>query len=270
MNMEASVDTDRTLHSAVERFADHPRILIALDFDGCVAELVSNAADARPVPANAEAIAALAELDGVDVAYVSGRSLESLRELAQPPEGVLLIGSHGAEKDLGEDAPGLELSTNETLARGQIISTLEEVAADAEGAWVEHKPAGAALHVRNVNGDQLGEQVLEHGRAALSLVDGAYLKNGKKVLESVVVLATKGEGITELRQHTGADAVLFAGDDVTDEHGFAVLEGEDLGIKVGEGETAAGHRIAEPKDLAGVLRLIAQRRSTDPDARPTR
>ncbi|NYJ16077.1 trehalose-phosphatase [Nesterenkonia sandarakina] len=270
MNMEASVDTDRTLRGAVERFADHPRILIALDFDGCVAELVSNAADARPVPANAEAIAALAELDGVDVAYVSGRSLESLRELAQPPAGVLLIGSHGAEKDLGEDAPGLELSTNETLARGQIISTLEEVAADAEGAWVEHKPAGAALHVRNVDGDQLGEQVLEHGRAALSLVDGAYLKNGKKVLESVVVLATKGEGITELRQHTGADAVLFAGDDVTDEHGFAVLEGEDLGIKVGEGETAAGHRIAEPKDLAGVLRLIVQRRSTDSEARPTR
>ncbi|GAA1168610.1 trehalose-phosphatase [Nesterenkonia sandarakina] len=268
--MEASVDTDRTLRGAVERFADHPRILIALDFDGCVAELVSNAADARPVPANAEAIAALAELDGVDVAYVSGRSLESLRELAQPPAGVLLIGSHGAEKDLGEDAPGLELSTNETLARGQIISTLEEVAADAEGAWVEHKPAGAALHVRNVDGDQLGEQVLEHGRAALSLVDGAYLKNGKKVLESVVVLATKGEGITELRQHTGADAVLFAGDDVTDEHGFAVLEGEDLGIKVGEGETAAGHRIAEPKDLAGVLRLIVQRRSTDSEARPTR
>ncbi|MGJ9373139.1 trehalose-phosphatase [Nesterenkonia sp. CF4.4] len=268
--MAESRETDEALRSALERFADQPKILIALDFDGCVAELVSDAAEARPVPENAEAIAALADLDGVDVAYVSGRSLESLRELAQPPQGVLLVGSHGAEKDLGEDSPGLELNTTETMARGQIISTLEEVAADAEGAWVEHKPAGAALHVRNVAGDELGEQVLEHGRAALSLVDGAYLKNGKKVLESVVVLATKGEGITDLREHTSPDAVLFAGDDVTDEHGFAVLDGEDIGIKVGDGETAAGHRIAEPKDLAGVLRLIAQRRSASrSDTRPT-
>ncbi|MBO0594764.1 trehalose-phosphatase [Nesterenkonia sp. E16_7] len=268
--MESPLEMDEALRRALERFADHRRILIALDFDGCVAELVSNAADARPVPENAAAIAALADLDGVEVAYVSGRSLESLRELAQPPQGALLIGSHGAEKDLGADAPGLELSTTETLARGQIISTLEEVAADAPGAWVEHKPAGAALHVRNVEGDELGERVLEHGRAALSLVDGAYLKNGKKVLESVVVLATKGEGITDLREHTSPDAVLFAGDDVTDEHGFAVLHGEDLGIKVGEGETAAGHRIAEPKDLAGVLRLIAQQRSAaHSETRPT-
>ena len=268
--MEDALSMEPSLSSALERFADHPRILIALDFDGCVAELVSDAADARPVPENAAAIADLADLEGVDVAYVSGRSLESLRAQAQPPRGELLNGSHGAEKDLGGDAPGLELTTTETMARGQIISTLEEVAADADGAWVEHKPAGAALHVRNVAGDELGEQVLEHGRAALSLVDGAYLKNGKKVLESVVVLATKGEGITDLREHTAPDAVLFAGDDVTDEHGFAVLDGEDLGIKVGDGETAAGHRIAEPKDLAGVLRLIAQRRGASrSDTRPT-
>ncbi|GAA1144253.1 trehalose-phosphatase [Nesterenkonia lutea] len=252
---------EQSLISALERFAEHPRILIALDFDGCVAELTSVASQARPVPENARAIETLAALDGVELAYVSGRSLETLRELADPPAGVLLIGSHGAEKDLGEDAPGLQLSSTEEIARGQIIDTLTEVAADAEGAWVEHKPAGAALHVRNVDGEEHAEHVLEHGRAALALVDGAYIKNGKKVLESVVVLATKGEGITELREHTTPDAVLFAGDDVTDEQGFAVLSGEDIGLKVGEGETAATHRIAEPKDLAGVLRLIADRRA---------
>jgi len=252
---------DEAMIGALERFADHPKILIALDFDGCVAELVSDAAAARPVPANARAIERLAALDGVDLAYVSGRSLETLRELASPPAGVLLIGSHGAEQDLGEDGPGLQLSNTEEMARAQIIDTLTEVAADAEGAWVEHKPAGAALHVRNVDGDELAEHVLEHGRAALSLVDGAYLKNGKKVLESVVVLSTKGEGITALREHTTPDAVLFAGDDVTDEHGFEVLREADIGIKVGEGETAATHRIPEPKDLAAVLTVIAERRT---------
>lgn len=217
-----------------------------------------------PISIDTSTITALAQREDI-----IARSQEIREELGNP-ETVLLIGSHGAEKDLGEDAPGLELNSTESMARGKIISTLEEVAADAEGAWVEHKPAGAALHVRNVADDQLGEQILEHGRAALSLVDGAYLKNGKKVLESVVVLATKGEGITELREHTSPDAVLFAGDDVTDEHGFAVLEPEDIGIKVGAGATGAGHRIPEPKDLAEVLRRIAEQRGTSrSDARPT-
>lgn len=251
---------DHRLQADLERLASHEELLVALDFDGCVAELVADAGSARPVPANAEAIERLAQLPGVTLAYVSGRPLETLRRLASPPEGTLLFGSHGAERYLGPDSPGLELSGQEQMARNAVIEALSTVAAGTEGAWVEEKPAGAAIHVRSVADPAVAEKLLEEARAALSVVDGAHVKEGKQIVEAVVVLSTKGEAITELRRHVRPGAVFFAGDDVTDEHGFAVLEGDDVGVKVGEGETAAAHRIPSPADLAGVLEALAQLR----------
>lgn len=260
MSAEAA-PADPQLHSALERLASHATLLVALDFDGCVAELVPDADAARPVPANAAALGRLADASGVTLAYVSGRPLETLRRLASPPEGTLLIGSHGAERCLGPDSAGLVLSAQEQIARTAVIDALEQVASTADGAWVEHKPAGAAIHVRRVEDPDLAQKVLEEARAVLAEVDGAHAKEGKAVVESVVVLSTKGEALTDLRSHVRPGAVLFAGDDVTDEHGFAVLEGDDVGVKVGPGSTAAGHRIDTPADLAGVLDTLTQLRS---------
>lgn len=252
---------DAELKAALERLSAHDEVLVALDFDGCVAELVADADTARPVPANAEAIERLSETPGIHLAYVSGRPLEALRRLASPPEGTLLIGSHGAERYLGPDSPGLELNRQEQISRTSIIEALESVAAGTDGARVEHKPAGAAIHVRSVQDPAAGEKLLEEARASLAVIDGAHAKEGKKIVEAVVVLSTKGEAITDLRRHVKPGAVFFAGDDVTDEHGFAVLEGDDVGVKVGEGETAAVHRIGGPSDLAGVLHALAELRS---------
>ncbi|WP_191089881.1 trehalose-phosphatase [Nesterenkonia ebinurensis] len=249
------------LDAALTEFAVQPHLLACLDFDGCVAELVADAHTARPVPENAAAIDRLAQLEGITLAYVSGRPLETLRELASPPQGTLLFGSHGAERWLGPDSPGLELTAEQSMARTQVLETLEAVAAEHEGAWVEHKPAGGALHVRHITDQALGEQVLDTGRTALSVIDGAYLKEGKQILEAVVVKSTKGEAIQELRMLTSPDAVLFAGDDVTDEHGFAVLAAGDIGVKVGEGETKAAYRIPKPRSLAEVLNRIAELRA---------
>jgi trehalose 6-phosphate phosphatase len=259
------------LSAALTDLAAHDSILVCLDFDGCVAELVADAASARPVPENARAIDQLSTLAGVTVAYVSGRPLADLHALASPPAGTILVGSHGAEVDMGDDAPGLQLDAGQEAARRTVLETLTSVAADHEGAWVEHKPAGGAIHVRKVTDPETGEHILDEARAALAMIDGAHVKEGKQIVEAVVVHATKGEAITELRERIAPGAVFFAGDDVTDEYGFAVLTGQDVGVKVGEGETAAGLRIAAPADLAGVLDTLTQlrRRPGSPETAPT-
>ena len=252
------------LSAALERFASQPSLLVCLDFDGCVAELVPDAADARPVPATAEAVQAVAALEGVRVAYVSGRPLETLRELSAAPSGTLFIGSHGAERDFAEltdDDTELALTQAQQEARRQILEAMESIAAGTAGAWVEHKPAGAAMHVRKVPDRQSRIQVLKRTREAVALIEDAHAKDGKEVLEAVVVQATKGEGISELRDLVQPDAVFFVGDDVTDEFGFAVLSGEDLGLKVGPGETRAAHRIDAPAQLAEVLTVIVEARA---------
>jgi GH15 family glucan-1,4-alpha-glucosidase len=80
------------------------------------------------------------------------------------------------------------------------------------------------------------------------------------VLELSVVEGGKGRAVDALRLKTGADAVLFLGDDVTDEEAFAALRPPDLGLKVGPGATIAEHRIGGEVEAAVLLaRLIGLR-----------
>ena len=52
----------------------------------------------------------------------------------------------------------------------------------------------------------------------------------------------------------------IVGDDVTDEDAFAALEPEDVGVKVGAGETAAEFRIDSPASVAVLLELLTEAR----------
>lgn len=84
--------------------------------------------------------------------------------------------------------------------------------------------------------------------------------HGKDVVEFLVAKATKGAALMALVEATGADAVLFLGDDVTDETVFARLRPTDIGIKVGPGDTAAAYRVDDPPAAAAVLALLASLR----------
>ncbi|HEY5231196.1 MAG TPA: trehalose-phosphatase, partial [Galbitalea sp.] len=80
----------------------------------------------------------------------------------------------------------------------------------------------------------------------------------KNVLEFSVRTDTKGDALEHLRAYTSANAVFYAGDDVTDEDAFAALGPDDFGLKSGVGETVAAHRVAGPLQVAQVLALLAE------------
>jgi len=70
----------------------------------------------------------------------------------------------------------------------------------------------------------------------------------------------KDAALAHLRQVVGATAVIFAGDDVTDEDALRSLGPEDLGIRVGSGETAASVRVGDIEELAALLSTVARER----------
>jgi trehalose-6-phosphatase len=53
--------------------------------------------------------------------------------------------------------------------------------------------------------------------------------------------------------------VAFVGDDRTDEEVFAALGPTDLGVRVGPGDTAASHRLADPQAVLAFLRSLTAR-----------
>jgi trehalose 6-phosphate phosphatase len=68
--------------------------------------------------------------------------------------------------------------------------------------------------------------------------------------------ADKGTALRRLVAELGSAAAMYLGDDVTDEDGFRALGPDDLGIKIGDGETAARHRVADPAGALAVLRRL--------------
>ncbi|CDO07520.1 trehalose-phosphatase [Mycolicibacterium cosmeticum] len=241
------------LQHALTAIAQTPRLLVTSDFDGTLAPIVNNPADARPLPAAAEALVALAALPDTTAALISGRARGVLKELSGMPDSVALVGSHGAEFDTGF------VREIDTDLLATITATLRGIAAGRPGVTVETKPASVALHVRNADPAD-GDAAFAAARAAATSWD-AHLTTGKAVLEFAVIVTDKGEAVDELRRRHGATAVVFLGDDVTDEKAFRRLRETDVGVKVGPGDTLARYRVSAPADVAEVLRfLLAARR----------
>ena len=68
--------------------------------------------------------------------------------------------------------------------------------------------------------------------------------------------------VDALRKRLHTNAVLFVGDDITDENAFASLRPGDLGIKFGRGPSAAIERVQDPEAVGDLLVfLAAERRS---------
>jgi trehalose 6-phosphate phosphatase len=241
------------LQHALTEAAKAPRLLVTSDFDGTLAPIVSNPADARPLPGAASALVELADLPGTAAALISGRALDTLRSLSSMPETVHLVGSHGAEF-----ASGFSHDIDRGLL-DRITARLNEIAEGRPGVAVETKPASVALHVRNASPDD-GQDALAAAREAAGSWE-AQATEGKAVLEFAVISTDKGEALDILREQHGASTVVFFGDDVTDEKAFRRLRDTDVGVKVGPGDTLAAYRIDAPDDVAAALEFVlAERR----------
>lgn len=243
------------LQDALTRAAQVPRLLITSDFDGTLAPIVNNPADARPLREGADALVALAQRPDTSTALISGRALEVLRDLSGMPAEVHMVGSHGAEFDSGFTLP-IDRALLDTIA-----DELKAIAAGRPGVTVELKPASVALHVRNAepaDAEAASTQALRSAQAW-----DAQLTKGKAVLEFAVITTDKGEAIDILRDEHRASAVIYFGDDVTDEKAFRRLRDGDVGVKVGPGETLARYRVDEPEDVVAALKYLLQARAAD-------
>ncbi|WP_222195764.1 trehalose-phosphatase [Modestobacter italicus] len=240
---------DPALGQALDELAGCRPLLLASDYDGVLARLRDDPGAAVPEPGVADLLGRLAAVDGVTVALVSGRGVADLQGTSGLTGPFRWIGSHGAEFD-GPLAGELR------AARDELVATLSPLVDAVPGARLEVKPAAVAVHVRTVPEAAARPALLE--RAAAAAGPHHTPKPGKDVLELAVTDADKGSALVRLRDELGAQGALYLGDDVTDEDGFRALAPAGVTVKVGEGETAAAHRVP---DLAGV-RAVLERLAT--------
>jgi trehalose-phosphatase len=252
---------------AGERFDDHAEVaavaaalarplVVGLDVDGVLAPIVAHAADAQLLPGVLDAVGELAQL--TPVAVVSGRSMEDLSRFGFP-DHVEMFGTHGLERR--DDRP-VELGQHEQRR----YERLARIAADAadqagDGAWVEVKPAGVVLHVREVPPDRSEASLAEVHRRAAD-VTGAHVMPGHGVVELLARATSKATAMAALREEVHGGGVVFVGDDRTDEEVFVALGDDGCSVRVGPGATAARFRLAGPPEvlrfLEGLIAALAE------------
>lgn len=249
---------------AVRRIARADRLLIALDFDGTLAHLEDEPMKARMIPAARAAIDRLAALPDTAVAFVSGRSLHDLREIAEHSDDspVLLAGSHGAEFWVpGEGALEPEADAVDDELRATLYQHAIAATDGMDGVWIEPKTFGLGVHTRVAT-----PETAAAADAAVDAIVAAEAphwrrRTGKNIVEYAFRHEGKDSAIAALRERLGSTAVLFAGDDVTDEDALRSLGADDLGVHVGETESAASLFVANVEDLARLLEELATERA---------
>ena len=215
-----------------------------LDVDGTLLDLVESP-EAVHVPEDLmQTLAATAAREDGALALVSGRSLEQLDRIFAPRR-FCAAGLHGLErrKADGEVVP----PTIERTALDQARTRLADVVARHPGLLLEDKGLSLALHFRRA--PHL-EPEARHAMTSVSAAAGPdfHLQEGKCVIELKPAGATKRTAIEAFMAEApfAGRLPVFAGDDVTDEDGFAAVN--ELGghsIRVGNGEAScATYRVA--------------------------
>lgn len=188
------------------------------DFDGTLAPIVPDPADARPLPGVRRLLEALAVTFGL-MAVVSGRPAAFLREMLDEPAGVRLVGLYGME-EVGED--GRVVVPEEVAAwRPVVAAVTEQAAASAPpGMWVEPKGLAVTLHWR-------GHPELEGWAEAFAADQrrrtGLAAQPGRMAVELRPPVATD-KGTVVARLARGHAAVAFFGDDLGDLAAFEALD----------------------------------------------
>ncbi|WP_213932529.1 trehalose-phosphatase [Rhodococcus sp. B50] len=246
------------LRRALVAVARTPRLLVATDYDGTISPIVSDPEKAYPHDDAVRALRGLAALPSTSAAVISGRALKDLAALSRLPVEVKLVGSHGSEFDIGF-VHEVDPEARDLLAT--IVEGLDAVASRFTGVQVEVKPASAALHVRNA-APRDAEQALDLVRNDLALRPGVQVTEGKAVIELSVVPTDKGKALDVIRHQEAATAAVFFGDDVTDEKAFRSLQGPDVGVKIGDGDTAAEYHVRTSEEVIAALAFLLEERRT--------
>ena len=226
-----------------------------LDFDGTLIDIAMTP-DAVVVPPGLRAVLAACTdaLDGA-VAIVSGRPIAALDGLLDPLR-LPASGLHGLELRLADGT--VEQAAHGTADLTGLRARFMSLVQEDPRLVVEDKGSSVALHFRRAPEREMELRELVLGAVRRHI--GHHVMHGKMVLEVRPAHTDKGTAIARILETSpfAGRTPVFAGDDITDEEGFATVNRHGgISIKVGTGETQAAYRVPDVAALRGWLAAVA-------------
>jgi trehalose 6-phosphate phosphatase len=216
-----------------------------LDVDGCLLEFKDDPQAVIVSPALQALLLRLYAALGGALALVSGRGVADLDRLFGAPRWAL-AGLHGLEL---RDADGRRREmVTDPAAEKHMRAEVTALAARLEHVQLEDKQQAIALHCRRAPWQMTA--LREAAEALIPQLPGYELQPGNLVMEFKPAGMNKGLAVAELLRVApfAGRRPVYLGDDLTDEHGFAVVNREHgFSVRVGSREpTVARFTLADP------------------------
>ncbi|MFI5310002.1 MAG: trehalose-phosphatase [Gemmatimonadales bacterium] len=224
------------------------------DIDGTLIEVAESPAHARVDAHLRRIIARLRRSTGGAVALISGRSIADIDALF-PGTRFPVAGQHGVER---RSAAGvLSRHAFPTAQLAEARSRLAAATVRHPGLLLEDKGLSLALHYRAA--PRLAGFSHRLVRSLAAPMGAAFcVLAGKCVVEMKPAGRDKGVAVLEFmgEEPFSGRTPVFIGDDVTDEYGFAAVNGAGgHSVKVGPGRTTARWRL---RDVRAVRDWLAR------------
>jgi trehalose 6-phosphate phosphatase len=235
--------------------------ILMLDYDGTLAPFVEDPSRAYPYPEVSRILANLPIQGQGRYIIVSGRPSQEAAGMLGVETAPEVWGCHGAERLrtgglLSHEFPG----PNDPEQFAALEATLAAAGRAAGKAFprarLERKSCSLAAHWRG-----LDPATIQAGRTALEHAWEPFLGTQFELLEFAAGLevrhrsVNKGLAVLRVKAENPDSALVYLGDDTTDEDAFRVLGKGDIAVLVQavERPSAAAYRICPPDELVAFL-----------------
>jgi trehalose 6-phosphate phosphatase len=219
------------------------RHAIFLDFDGTLVDLAARPDLVEMTGETRETVAALNEKSDGAVAIVTGRDIAIVDAFLAPLK-LPVAGVHGLTR---RDVTGrFHEPQFDAAPLATLKAELAPLIAREDGLLLEEKQGALVLHFRQR--PELEAICVAAMEKATRLHPSITTRIGKMVIEAVGHPTNKGGAIESFMGEAPFRGRIpfFAGDDVTDEDGFAAVNRlGGFSVKVGSGETRATYRVED-------------------------
>ncbi len=237
--------------------------VIFLDYDGTLTPIVDTP-DLAILDNDVRSLVSKLS-DIYDVAIVSGRATDDVRGKVGI-DGIFYAGSHGFEIISPDSETFIQPDVKSLLPSiDHVFSQIQKALAPIEGALVEHVKYTVSCHYRRVDLSDVSDfkNIIDD---VLKAYPDLKLTHGKKVYEIRPRLDWhKGRAVRWMSNVLNAkptnQALLYIGDDTTDEDAFDEVSFSGVGVCVTEKprQSKAQYYVKDPGDVKKVLEFLIEK-----------
>lgn len=237
--------------------------LLMLDFDGTISPIVKNPKKASLPGKIRKILLSLSKKEGTFIAVISGRELENLQEKVGI-DGLIYGGNHGIEGVIFGKNYLYQIDPDFFKKIKDVEEKINMQLRDYKEAVLVNKKYSLTLNYENIP-----KEFLPEVKVVFNKIIKPYIKNrsikiipGKNIFDIMPDIQwNKGlfarmllKQVSSLTKTT--PAVLFIGDDITDEYAFTSLD-KEITVRVGnEKSTKAKYTLENIEDVFKFLRWI--------------